>query len=492
MPIHRSDQMFWPLLALACACFYLAQNALAQKTVKLDRTLAGMTDTSALVLERRPDVFEDYGWLKPDIRSRELQLNEGPVEVLIGDRHVLLERSGDSLSLSIDGRTMVSAIERCSGCYPDLSSLRTKAVQVQQWVPVTTYSMRSVMVTRTRQVTRYQYNSSTHTSQPYYTTESYMTSEYQYQPTTRYQYQTRTSYVLDIPERKVFAFEGVIHANDRYLIYEPLPGAENGYAWQQTSYLVATTPSNIHQVFIDNDGNGNFLDDHDQMVFNTWNPFAKSSSYKGAGRFKGNKWLTHGRLVSESFVEFRFSDDLGHVVCTDLNQGLYDDRDFGLINFEGLPDGSSVAIYGRSFKKVNKGLKCQYGRHLVTINNPGFLPLSKVVKLSKEHPNETLHYELTAPAKELTLMNIFSKNFTVTITNDQGYEANYFNTTVLQVPDGIVHLSIDNEGYVLEKDLDLSMVGSFEFDYVAAIKELLTEEEAPTQEGSTEVPVPEK
>jgi hypothetical protein len=477
---------------LRCSAFLLllvgASPLVAQK-VKLNKTLSGVIDTTWMNVERHPNIFEKHSWLQPEIKSVPFEMTYGGVEVEVGGRVMHITGDEDAITVSVDGRTASATATKCTTCYPDRSALRVKPVVTTMWVPVTTYVMQSHMVPRTRQVTRYQYNSSTRSSQPVYSTETYYTTEFRSVPQTRYEYRQRTTYVLDIPRTTIFALGGLIEHGDNYFVYAPQPGSDTWYV-QHTSFLLATSADDIHYVMIDSDADGNFLGPDDHVAFNTWNPYAESSRYRGMRRFIGNRWYSCKQLEMESFIRLRLSDDMRQVIGRDLNHEHYGNKDFGELSIAGLPDDAELVINGARFpaRKLTKPLRCQYGYYQVHLKRPGHLDQVQIIHPNAQKPHVTIQYEESAQAMDVHITNIFSQNYFVHVTGADGYHASHYNAKEFMAPLKPVKLSIENEGYTWEGEFDLAQLDELVIDYEAEIKKHLAEGEpdAPAEDAGKE------
>lgn len=465
MNLHR---LIYPILIL------LPVLSQAQK-IKRNRQLQGILDSTELKLIRNQDLFQDYGWLKPDIRSKQIDLSTGSRDVSIGHASIQIEQVDSGLKLVYNGVEQVSQLEKCNNCYYDINILKLKPVVTTRWVPVTTYQMQMVPVPKTRMVTRYQYNSSTGTSQAVYTTESYTAYESRSVPKTTYQYQTTTTYVLDIPITSVYRFKDVITENDQILIYE-IGDDKKTHFLQPISYVMATTEDKVNYVFIDSDVNGSFLDDMDKVVFNTWNPFSKDSNFRRMAHFKENRWYPISELKNNYFIEFNLLNE-NTIYSTNRNNKFKDVKGYGSLSVNGAPEDAYMMVNNRNFKKLSKKYKCQFGCYLVTLKRPGYLDHSESVCVTKENPDVTVNFKQTLTGKEVAVNNLFSTDYFITVKSEDGAEYNYYRQNKFQVPDEQITISIDNNGYVLEQAFDMDTIAELTIDYESEIKKLLPEEE---------------
>ncbi len=469
-------RFFLILLAFALTT---AHSSVAQKKIKRNRQLQGVLDSTELKLVRNADVFSDFGWLKPDIRSQQIDIGSGSATVSNGSKTIEFSKENNTgIKLETNATTLVAQSEECDKCYYDISILKMKPVVTTQWVPVTTYQSQMVPVSKTRMVTRYQYNYSTKTSQAVYSSESYTAYESRSVPKTTYQYKSTTTYVLDIPKTTVYRFKNVFEEDDQLLVYE-VGENEKSYYLQPISYVMATTDDKINYVFIDVDGNDSFLDDVDKVVFNTWNPYSKDSKFRAMPHFKENRWYPISELKNRYFIEFENVGDHA-VFSTNRNNKFKDEKGYGKIKIPDVPEECVLEVNGRRFKKLEKDLKCQFGCYLFTIKRTGHLDFNQSVCVTKENPEITVAYAETSLGKEVKIENIFSTNFFVTVKGESGFESTYYNQKSFQVPNEKVFISLDNDGFVLEQEFKMDTITDLVINYEDKIKKILPQ----VEEGS--------
>lgn len=459
-------------------------HAVFSQKIKRDRHLQRVLDSTQLSLAQNTDIFEDYGWLQPNVGSVPIQFDQGAASFNMNGKAVSASLADDgSIQLTAGGNEIAASSEKCKNCYYDISILQLKPVTTTRWVPVTSYQMQMVPVMRTRMVTRYQYNSSTGSSQPVYSSETYTAYESRSVPTTTYQYQTTTTFVLDIPVTTVYRFKDVFAENDQLLIYEVGDNDKKYYA-QMASYLLAKTEDDINYIFIDVNGNGVFLEPADKVAFNTWNPFSKGSKFRPMFHFKENRWYSISELSDSYFIGFERMGEK-HVFTTNKNNMFKDVKGYGKLHVKGVSEDCILEVNKRKYKKLTKPLKIEYGCYSFKLKREGYLDMVQTGCITKDSPEYMLNYESTETGKELTINNIFSTNYFITVKGENGYETNYYNQKSFQVPEGHVSISIDNSGYVLEQEFDTDTVSTLEIDYESEIKKLLPQDEEKEEDSGS-------
>jgi hypothetical protein len=464
----------------------------AAQTIKLNRGLAGVIDTTQLTLQRKRDIFTDYDWLRPDVKSQPLALAGGAATATYAGQTLAFQLAGDSLVLTAGGRRQAAHLETRTDCYPNLARLKLRPVTVSMMVPQYSMSMVTVPVIQYRSVTTYSYNASTHTSQSHTSSQSYTTYQSRYTPRTTYTYRPSTTYKLDVPEAKVYAFRDVLAPGDEFLVYRATEGGQTAYYVQSVSYLQATTAGGINYLLLDQDGNGSFFDAQDQVAFNTWNPYKKSAVFRSLRYFKGNRWYSHAYLKDQHFISLVPDAALATLHSQDLNRAYYAGRQHGELTFANLPEDCTLEIGGESYpyRKFKKGIDCRYGHYNLLVKRPGYLDYRQTVEVSAATPKPLVQYpSAQATGKPVKLSNIFSNNYFVTVSDDQGYEATYFNTRDFVAPARAVKTEVDNEGHTYEQTADLAQVETLAIDYEKALKAQLPtdgKDAAPTKASAEE------
>lgn len=428
-----------------------------------------------LAFTTKNNIFGDYHWTSPDITSHLLTFTDGKASIDFGGANYHLELKGNQLMVTYPNSTNYTATKQVSNqYYYSLHQLKLKTVWTMRNVPTTSYRMVSVPVMRTRPVTHYVYNSGTHTSQPVYSSESYTTYEYRSEPYTTWHYVSSPSYVLDIPNYNIFLLK--LEDGHEIVVYEIDDNGTKKYYYQNPGYLIGTDEKGTKYVISDANSNGSYFDADDQMMFNTWNPYQEGSTYRSVSFFKENKWVRLDELKNNLFMEVTKGE--GNTVSFRNENDMYvGNKDEGTVTFVGLPDKCSVVINGRKYnvRAKHPQLASEYGKFKAVVTENGHLPVEVVYTIDKDHPSFELDYQQTPISGEVKLEDIYADNFYITVTNADGYMKQYSNTTDFFVPAGIVTLEIENAGYTLTKEVDVS-AGLATINYADEVKKQLPED----------------
>lgn len=422
----------------------------------------------------KENIFKDYGWSKPDIKGQKINLENNQAAFTWNGKSYTLQRDQEQLILKeASGTTISGQKKRSSGdMYFDKSSLKLKPVQRSRWVSHQTTQMQTVMVTKTRPVTRYQYDYSSKTSRPVYSTESYMATEYRLVPKTEWKWEFYTDYEIDIPAYDYHTF--TMPNGTHLVIYEANPGL----VLQNISYYSAIDEQGINHVLLDADNNGSFLDQSDRIMFNSWNPYAKESNYRPVRFFRENSWYDLAYLKNENFLTIGLSNNTLSLQYE--NDAYAQSKEKGRVTFSDIPEKATLIINGQAFRSrsSDKTFKSEYGIFKARIQQKGYLDHEVTYTVNKDNPNPVIKYQPTAAAALLEIRNIFLPNYFVLVTNDKGYSRTYYNTSSLSVPTGNNQIQIYSEGFTFPYAFTARAEESTSLDFEAEIKKLKSPENA--------------
>src|SRR4030042_1914007 len=112
--------------------------------------------------------------------------------------------------------------------------------------------------------------------------------------------------MVDIPAYDVYKFN--TDSGDSFLVYRIVEEGKLEYYFQNVGYISAITSGDadksrlqpVRILIIDANANGTYFDDEDMILFNSWNPYARNSSYQEVERFLDNFWYRLGYLKTEN------------------------------------------------------------------------------------------------------------------------------------------------------------------------------------------------
>jgi hypothetical protein len=438
-----------------------------------------MTDKS-LRYTQRANIFKDYKWTYPDVKSHPLDFSKGSCEFEFAGQVITASLEGaNKMKITAPAGVGATAEEQLSkgDMYYDKSALRMKAISIPTWTSYTTFVSQPTSVMRTRPVTSYTYQNGHSVAQTRY--ESYMTTEYRMMPQTSWRYVNNTTWVPDIPKYPYYSFP--LNDSLNLVIYK---AADNKYFCQNSSYLIATDENKINHIFIDANANGEFLDDADKVIFNSWNPHSKTSAFKSAGSFHDNKWYDIKSLREYHFLTFQ-QDKASHSLAIAYeNSQFAGTKDVGQVHFKKMLPRTKLFINGDEYKVKNDGTatyRCQFGKFSVRIARDGYMDFETIYTLDSSHHYKIIAYEPTVKAGKLTIEDIYLNKYFVSVEGENGYSRSYTNTSTLNLPTGKNTVSIYSEGFTLTKELDITAGQALTLNF---------EKEA-TEKTKAAVPVPE-
>ncbi|KAB2915003.1 MAG: hypothetical protein F9K23_12840 [Bacteroidetes bacterium] len=428
------------------------------------------------------NIFKDYGWTRPNIASEKISFSNGSTQInWAGQNYALVQKDSNTLALvsSTGADTLVSE-EKLSAkdIYYNRSILNIITIQRERWVSHTSYESKSVPVQRSRQVSYQTYNYSTKSYTTQYRTEHYTSYEYRMVPVTTWRWETYTEQDVEIPAYKYYGFK----VGDTYLlVYKITVGEEFEYYVQNAGYLIGLDKDKLNYVGIDVNSNGLYNDEIDQIMFNSWNPYSKSSSYvKPKVSFLENFWLPYNKLENDYMVKIEHIDNEFSFLYE--NNRFYKNKKKGRVKFTNVPKTASLVANGKTYKiKNNKRYKIQYGKYKIKITRPGYMDYEQSILVDVYSENHTVNYDSVGRSGVVIIENIFLGSYFVTVTSENGYSKTEFNATYLNVPIGKNKIKIYDGGVSYEYEVDVSAYGKTTIDFEAELKKLKSEE-APSSE----------
>jgi hypothetical protein len=415
------------------------------------------------------DIFADYGWMKPEAGSRPVDLSSGSSAFTFNGKEFKLTNEGNGdLTLEGNGTKLSATKEKTKGRYY-YSKAKLKLVPVirYRWVSHYTTTAQTLPVVRYRTVTSYQYDYASKTSRPVSRQESYVSYETRWVPKTDWRWESYTTYEYDIPEYHIYSYR--LPDSTHLIVYEDSAAAGSKYYIQNASYVKATDESGTNYILTDDDMNGSYTDPTDKIVFNSWNPYQKNSSFRRLRFFKENSWFTLKYLLEEYFVDIELSG--GQLTLNYANSKYNEAKGKGKVHFVNVPKNAEVLINGRNYKP-RETYKSEYGVFKVTIKQKNYLDYVTTYVIDDSAKEQTVSYQVTGGAAPFTIKNIFAEDYFVTVTNASGYGRTYHNTSDINVPPGDTQIEIYTDGFTTVYDGSFKAGEPVEYDFEAEVKKL--------------------
>lgn len=420
----------------------------------LKRWPNGKTEMTSkqLPYNQHSNIFDEFNWTYPDIKSNPVAFEKGKATFQFAGKTFNAQLTGDKkLKISEGGVDKESDEMTSNGkMYYDKSSLKLKAVTQNVWTSRTVMTQQSVPVQRSRSVTSYSYQNGR--SVPVYRTEYYTAYEFRPVSKTEWYYAPRTTYVIDIPQYPYYSFS--LADNITLVVYK---AGENKCYVQNSAFMMATGDDKINHVFIDANSDGDFFDDDDRVMFNSWNPYSANSAFRSAGAYRDNKWYDIGELRKNNFLTFS-ANEVSKTINIDYENSKYvDEDDKGKVTFSALPEDVRLFVNGKEYraKKEEKKFKSQYGKFLVRIAQKGYIDFETTYTVDEKSPAVEIKYVTPAQAGSVKLLNIYEPNYSVTVSNASGYTRTYTNEAEFTVPVGKNNISIYSNGFTLNYDAEV-------------------------------------
>jgi len=439
--------------------------------------------------EVHPNVFTDFGWSFPDVKSRPVNLSADGYEfVYRGVNFKLAKANINDISVARDGHVITTEhIQKSNNTiYFDKKMLRLKAITRYKWVSHTYYQSTMVPVTQYRNVTTYQYDYASHSSHPVSSMQSYTTYQSHMTPVTSNTWQPYTDYVPDVP---VFDYYDLNLDKENHLLLYTYQGK---YYLQNPQYLQATDEDKVNYILVDNDVNGKYTDPDDAMMFNSWNPYNKASKYKPIAYTRENYWKPTSYYEGEEFVYPSVSNS--QLTIDSKNDEYEGVKDKGRVYFENIPSGAVSTINGKSYHlgSGEKDLKCEYGVFNLKIARTGFLDYDTIFTVNDQNKEVHIVYNEPIQGAELKITNIFSKNYYINVANASGFSKTYHNTNIVSIPEGNDSVEVFTNGNSVTLHVQAKVGEKVDLDFEAELKKITTQsKDVPEQteqpkEGKTE------
>ena len=452
----------------------------SSKIVRWSEDNKEMRSTS-FKIESGKNIFNDYLWTAPNINSIEIKFEDNRSVVNSGLLEYEFVIMGNNITLKNNNMNMTS-VESISKntYYYDMQVLKLKTIQQQRWVPYTTHELQTVpvMKTRTVPVTTIGANGMPSTS---FRTETYSDMETRTVPVTKYRWETYYTKTLDIPEYKYYRFD--INDEITFLLYKIEVSGETKYYLQNVAYKYVVYPGEgyfgdkeMKIIFTDNDSNGLFFDSIDNMYFNSWNPYNKKSKYIPVKGFIENKWYSLKYVEKNKMLIFDYDENYDTLSIGNLNDNYVGNKMTGRLIINNLKNKKAVLyLNGNKYRttKVETGRKCEYGKYVLRIVNPGFNDYETVFEINYNNPEVVIDYKEPDKAGVLKIENIFSDNFSVSVLTEKTEEKIYNNQKEISILEGPCEIEIYYDGFIYRKKLDVKCGMEYILDFEEELKKSL-------------------
>ncbi len=430
--------------------------------------------TKQLKYQHYSNIFNDYGWSYPDIKSLPVNFSNESFNFNFKGSSFDLHRNADgSISLTSNGANLGTSKEQTSNgdIYFDKHILGNKTIMRQRWVPYTHYVSRMVPVTKYRSVTTYVYDYSTKSSRAQSSQQMYTSYEMRSTAQTDYRWEVYAELVIDVPKYQYYDF--TLSDSTNIILYR----VDNNYYLQNVSYIYAEDNDGLKYILIDNNMNGSYTDVQDRIMFSSWNPYSKNSSYRKSLFLVSNKWYEINYLSTEYFLDFATTAD---VLTMDYKNDKYiSGSDKGKIFFKNLPEKATFQINGKRYalNDRERGFKSEYGMYKITIKKRGYLDYDTVVVVDEKSPAAIISYKNTDIASTVEIQNIYSDGYFVNVSNNRGFRKTFYNLNKIEVPVGFNNFEIQTDGITVAKNLRSSAEGQNAIDFEQELKTQIPPEE---------------
>lgn len=436
----------------------------------------------------KKSIFNDYDWTTPNVGSIEIAFNNEVSDFTMCETGYQLTRNGEVLILENpeSGYKSESVIKKSNGdYYYNIRNLKEVTKVNHRWVPKTTYEYQSTPVHKTRQVpvTSTDALGNTTTS---FRTEFYIDYEYRYVPVTSWVWEAYTTTSIEIPDYEYYEFD--LENDLKILVYKVESNGIRKYYLQNVSYKYVHINGNdlfgkneLRIILIDSNSNGSYFDSTDSILFNSWNPYSKESRYKSVKGFIDNKWYNLSYVEKNKLLVFDYDKDRNMLNINNLNSeyaGVKDTGEFTISNIQN--EKSKMYLNGNKYEIFNmfgKNIKykCEYGKYVLRVSNPGFKDFETTFEINEENPSININYVEQDKSGILKIKKIFSDNFSVIVTAEGAEEKIYTNQTEISVPDGESNIEIYYDGFVFQKRINVESESEFILDFEEEIKAVLEE-----------------
>ncbi|MBN2652861.1 MAG: hypothetical protein JXR63_10805 [Spirochaetales bacterium] len=430
-------------------------------------------DAKTLSVEKGDNIFAAYLWTTPPASGSKLDGEYNgdnfASSFIFSGKKYNFSYTKEEKSIKVTGSSgefeAVAEIKRSSrDIYYNLNELKIAYRTVTRWVPVTVHVEEKVAVERTRQVP-YQASRQVYTPDGYQRTEWYTAyrTEWYTEYETRYVSKTewvwkdfQEPYVL-IPEYdyakitldtgETLAFfpqeEEVYYLNLSYLSYID-------------SFKSGDSQKDVRVILFDSDSNGTYTDTNDRILFNTWNPYAKESSYGYISGFMNNSWYSNQYLADDLFVVMQ--SDGKTLTIKNANSEYIGSEELGTIQINNIEDYDINIIFNGAgyyfLKKFER--KIEYGFYKLRIVRSGYIDFEQFFEVNSKNPEIVINYKPTPKAGTFTLKAVHSRDYMVVVEDENKNKRYYPNASEINLPYGRYRIEVVNNGFSLIEEFTFS------------------------------------
>lgn len=475
--------LLYPLMSLIVIFSHLH----AQTLKRMSRASGAPNVSTATPFEVGADIFEQYGWAKPQISGRELPASGGEVKVNFKGKELTFSKgAGDQITVkAADGKVLTATATTDDKRYFDHRSVVWVPRTVSRYYPSYTMQWYSQPYQASRMVATSRYNPSTKSTQTTYQTQFYTAYRGAYRHVTTWNWTTVTELQPKIIPSKHYSFH--LGDNQDLTVFEK----EGKHYLQNPSYMSAKGAGGVNCVLLDFNANGSYFDPQDRVMWTAWNPYDKGSKYKEVKGFRGNAWYSLLDLEESSLVTL--SEENGKLKTESINSKYAQSKGKGQVGFQGLPEGATLKVNGQPVRLNAKAkpLNAEYGEFHYIISVPGHEDASGKFVVDETHPSQQIQYQLTGPAAAAKFVNPTQPEYFITVTNPQGEMRTYQSPSQLNLSLGVNQIDIEVSGALLSREVTVTADKPFELDITAEFKKdatSVTEEEATTPTDSLQTP----
>jgi hypothetical protein len=410
-----------------------------------------------------------------------------------GNELIFLLNKDGSMTLDENGLKTTTAYEMTpKTCYYNIDILGTKIVEREKYVAESEWVTKQVPVSKSRTVpktvsvqkSRSVYDSFTKSYRTeFYTdwetrfeTEYYTENEARQVYETVWKWKTVQESFINIPSYVVFSFD--TKSGEKVLIYKIRGQGEDAYYFQNASYIYSVegqmasfgTANDLALLIIDTNANGYYFDDDDMILFNSWNPYSRDSSYKEISSFMDNSWYRLAQLKLDYFMSLSADTEATKLTVKNANSAFIESQETGSLTITNLTDDMKIFINGEEYGPVAEkefSGDIQYGIFKLRISRPRYLDFIKTFTVDNTQDAVTLSYEETEPAGTFTLKNHGFRNWKMVLKNKEGDLYTVYSENSISVKAGMYTINIigNNIDYGLNLNIDAGEV--YEYDFAA-------------------------
>ncbi len=379
----------------------------------------------------KKDIFTDFAWLAPDFKSNKVLLEEKAYFFMMNEAGIQIrEIDSDFFELKGNGNYLLVSREFSkNNIYYDRNILQKRATIINKWCPNFLFGSTKI----------------------------------------NWSWGACLDSVLTIPSYPFYPF--LLRDNSLFYLYEVLDSiGHKNYYLQNASYVLAVDGNGVKYILLDADCNGSYTDGNDKILFNTWNPYQKESGYKKLPLLKENFWYNQSYLNNTFFLTFHLHH--GKFYITDENSIYSSEIKKGVIHFTKIPNEATLFINDTSYQlhKGTTSFECEYGKYNARIYVKGFKDFETAFTINDSNSNTIIRYPKTSASATVSIKNIPSTSFIITIKNTSGQNQVLINSNTFSVSNNINDIEIYCDGYNLKCSIDVLKNNFYEIDFREELK----------------------